>query len=52
MVEVCAIQHLMCVWGSKRNFWAVWCADFIEVGFEVELCQVGDARLMLCGKYV
>ena len=28
MVEVCARQHLMCVWGSKRNIWAGWRGKF------------------------
>ena len=41
MVEVCASQHLMCVWGSKRKWlmWSwwemrVWC--LVENRFEMK----------------
>ena len=52
MVEICTSQHLMCVWESKRNVWVGWCADISEVGFEAEVGQVADARLVVCGKSV
>ena len=37
MVYVCEIQHFMCVFGSKRNVWACWCVDVLEVVFLAEV---------------